>query len=198
MHSTTALPEEYSEEYSLMLSHNTGLNIKLNLAGAALFIVAGWAFFFMATHISPAFSRGGSVMLNGWIMATSFAVIVGAFVLTGIVHELIHGFFFWIFTRKRPIYGFKGIFAYAAAPDFYIPRNQFLLIGIAPFIVIPLIGSALMLFVPLAAVLTLILILTFNAAGAIGDLYIIGLLLTRPAPTLIRDFGEGMTFYSPA
>jgi len=198
MRATTSLPGTYTTEYSLTLSNNLGLNIKLNLAGLVLFIASGYAFLVAAIHLSPDFTRSGSVYLDGWTILEGLVVALGALVLTGIVHEAIHGFFFWIFTKKRPIYGFKVIFAYAAAPDFYIPRNQFLLVGIAPFVIIPLIGLALMPFVPLAVVLTLVFMLTINAAGAIGDLYIIGLLLTKPAQTLIRDFGDGMTFYRPA
>lgn len=198
MRATTSLPENYTPEYSLSLSHNTALNIKLNLAGLVLFIASGYAFLYAASHLSLAFTGDGSITLSGWTILVGFCVALGTSLVTVIVHELIHGFFFWIFTRKRPSYGFKFIFAYAAAPDFYIPRNQFLLIGIAPFVILPLIGLALMLFVPLAVVLTLVFMLTINAAGAIGDLYIIGLLLTRSAPTFIRDFGDGMTFYRPA
>jgi hypothetical protein len=126
-----------------------------------------------------------------------FGVLIGAILLTMLIHELIHGLFFWIFTRKRPLYGFKGIYAYAAAPDFYIPRDQFLLIGLAPFVLISLLGIALLPFTSLAVALTLVLIMTMNAAGAVGDFYAVGFLLTQPSTALIRDFGDGMVYYCP-
>jgi hypothetical protein len=136
-------------------------------------------------------------MLSGWGLLVILGVFIASIPFTMIVHELIHGLFFWIFTRKRPSYGFKGLYAYAAAPDFYIPRNQFILIGLAPFVVISLVGVALLPLTTLGVALTIVFILTMNAAGAIGDFYAVGILLTRPSATLIRDFGDGMACYQP-
>ncbi len=197
MRAVTTLPSGYRSSHTITLSHNPGLLIGLNLAGAVLFVAFGLLFLFLAAHLSPAFARGGSGTLSGWGLLLIFGVLIGSVPFTLIAHELTHGLFFWIFTRKRPTYGFKGFYAYAAAPDFYIPRNQFILIGLAPFVVISLIGIALLPFTALGVALTIVLILTMNAAGAVGDFYAVGVLLTQTPSTLIRDFGDGMACYRP-
>ena len=48
------------------------------------------------------------------------------------------------------------------------------------------------------APLLLLLALTANAAGAVGDLFIVFLLLTRPAGTLIRDRGDVVDIFQPS
>lgn len=195
MRATTTLPSHYHSAHTITFAHRPKLFLSLNLVGIALFFISGYAFLSLAAHLSPAFKNGGGT-LSGWgALLLIFGVFLGAILLTMLIHELIHGLFFWIFTRKRPLYGFKGIYAYAAAPDFYIPRNQFLLIGLAPFVLISLLGIALLPFTSLAVALTLVLIMTMNAAGAVGDFYAVGFLLTQSSTALIRDFGDGMACY---
>jgi hypothetical protein len=197
MRAVTTLPSGYRSSRTITFSHNPGLLIGLNLAGVVLFVAFGLLFLFLAGFLSPAFTRSESGTVSGWGLVLIPVVLIGSVLFTLIVHELTHGLFFWIFTRKRPTFGFKGFYAYAAAPEFYIPRNQFILIGLAPFVVMSLVGIALLPFTSLGVALTIVLILTMNAAGAVGDFYAVGVLLTRPSTTLIRDFGDGMACYQP-
>ncbi len=197
MRPVTTLPSGYRSSGTIAFSHNRGLLVGLNLAGIVLFVAFGLLFLFLAGYLSPAFTRSASGTLSGWGILLILSIFIGSVPFTIIVHELVHGLFFWIFTRKRPVYGFKGFYAYAAAPDFYIPRNQFIAIGLAPFVLISLAGLALLPLTNLGIALTVVYILTINAAGAVGDFYVVGVLLTRPSFTLIRDFGDGMTFYRP-
>lgn len=67
-----------------------------------------------------------------------------------VLHELVHTLCLWWFTQEWPRLGFKGIYAYAAAPAWYIPRNQHLFIALVPLIVLTVIGLLLMPIVPLA------------------------------------------------
>ena len=39
------------------------------------------------------------------------------------------------------------------------------------------------------------LLLTLNAAGSVGDFYVIIRLLFAPTPLLVHDYGDGMTWY---
>lgn len=194
MHPTTTLPSEYHSIRTITFAHNPKLALGLNLVGLALFFLFGLAFLTIAVHLSPSFKGSGGT-LSGWGLLLLFGISIGSVLLTMIVHEFIHGFFFWIFTKKRPFYGFKGIYAYAAAPDFYIPRNQSLVIGLAPFVLISLLGIMLLPFTSLAVALTLVFIMTINAAGAVGDFYVAGFLLTQPPTILLRDFGDKMVCY---
>jgi len=38
--------------------------------------------------------------------------------------------------------------------------------------------------------------MAMNAAGAVGDIFIVGLLLRKPTSCLLRDFGTGITLYT--
>jgi len=119
------------------------------------------------------------------------------FVVVLLLHELTHGIFFWLFTHSRPTFGFKGWYAYAAAPGWYVPRPQFLVIGSAPLILLSLLGVALSAVVPDALVLWIFWGLIGNATGAIGDLYMIIRLVLAPGAVVIEDQGEEVTWYGP-
>lgn len=57
-----------------------------------------------------------------------------------IVHELIHGIFFKLFNKEGKVkFGFKNGLAYATSPNSFYSRWQFLLILLAPFVLITLV-----------------------------------------------------------
>jgi hypothetical protein len=123
--------------------------------------------------------------------------ILAALVAVLLLHELVHGAFFWISTRSQPRFGLKLTYAFAAAPDWYIPRNPYLVIGLAPVVLITLAGILLLPFIPPALVLPCVLALALNASGSVGDAYIIGCLIRRPPSTLVNDHGDSIHFYQP-
>jgi hypothetical protein len=120
-----------------------------------------------------------------------------AFAAVLLLHELVHGAFFWLITRSRPVFGLQAAYAYAAAPNWYIPRNPYLVVGLAPLILLTLTGVALLPWLPAALLLPWIFALAVNASGSIGDVYIIGWLLTRPAGALVNDHGDCIHIYLP-
>jgi hypothetical protein len=111
------------------------------------------------------------------------------------MHEGIHGLFFWIFTKEKPKFGFKIVYAFAGAPDWYITKTPYLVIGIAPFIIITLLGFGLLLVVSKSWILPVMLFITLNASGAVGDLYTVFWLLGAPKSILVRDTGERVTVF---
>ncbi len=176
--------------------------VVLSLGSLLAFVGFGFLFLLLAFLLSPSFSRNFKLVINSFqtlVIAILSVVIVLVLVsvVVVIVHEAVHGLFFWLFTKERPVFGFNWAYAYAAAPEYYIPRDQILVIGVAPLILISLIGLALFLLTPFVVTLILVLMLTLNAAGAIGDLYVIGWLLLGPASLVIRDSGDSMTIYGP-
>jgi hypothetical protein len=50
-------------------------------------------------------------------------------------------------------------------------------------------------FLPSIAVIFTILAMTFNVAGAIGDIYVVGLLLTKSSTCLLRDVENSIILY---
>ena len=188
------LPPLYYERATLDLSQNKWAAVILNLVGIPLLLGLGWFFVRMAQLFSPAFrtilaSRNFSLSITSFLLWT--VVILGVIVL----HELVHGFFLWLFTRERPVFGYSWYYAYAGAPDWYLPRRPYIVVSLAPLVIITLVGMVLLPFVPATAVIPLLLAITANAAGAVGDILATIWVLWQPANILIRDTGTAFTLY---
>ncbi|MCP5097424.1 MAG: DUF3267 domain-containing protein [Chloroflexi bacterium] len=190
---TKTLPENYTYYHALELS-SWKVTIATNVFGIALLFIFGWMFMGIAAAINPAFFMLELTLFARLLSIQAFIITTG---LVVIFHEICHGIFFWIFTRERPIIGFNLLYAYASAPGWHFPRNQFILIGIAPFVIITLLGIGGIFFANLLMVPRLILAMTVNAAGSIGDLLVIAWLISQPAKTLVQDDGPKITLYHP-
>jgi len=110
-----------------------------------------------------------------------------------IIHELIHGVFFYIYTGERPTIGFKGIYGYAGAPGWYIKKDQFYIISLSPLILITILGFIIIQIIPENYSTVLFLVITVNAAGSIGDIWISMKLLKKPKETYVNDTGLSIT-----
>jgi predicted metal-dependent HD superfamily phosphohydrolase len=188
------LSAEYLYDGKLDLGErNSG--IAANLAGLGLLFVFGWLLVQLAAAIRPEIDSGGFFdVIKG---LEPLYLLVGLFVLL-IGHELLHGLFFWIYTGERPSFGFKVVYAYASAPEWYIPRDKFVVTGLAPLVIISLVGLILLPLIPFSYVAELVLLVAFNAAASVGDMIAAGWLSTRPNTALVRDSGARMDVYVPA
>lgn len=166
--------------------------IGLNLVGLAMLFLFGWIFFRIASAIRPEIE---SLALSSVLRGSETLGLLLGLIAVLVIHELVHGFFFWIFTGDRPKFGLHILYAYAAAPGWYLPRNYFLVVGLAPFVCITLVGLLLLPFVPFRIVPVLVLSLIFNAAGSVGDFAICGWIASQPKTLMVQDFGPGMTYY---
>ncbi|GHO67564.1 transcriptional regulator [Ktedonobacter sp. SOSP1-52] len=196
MKAVTSLPQGYTPCGEVNFAKDKKLAWILNGVGLLLFILFALAFAYIAFLFHrESLGRSASVTIGGWQLLEG--ILAMAFTVFGcmLVHELIHGVFFWVFTQAWPHFGFKWIYAYASAPEWYIPRTPFLIIGLAPFLLVTLIGVAVLPFASLGLSLFLWLLLTLNAAGSVGDFYVIIRLLFAPSPLLVHDYGDGMTWY---
>ena len=198
MRATQTLPTGYIAQGSITLKQNRRLLILLNVLGVPWFILCVVFFVYIASLLGAMGNGTGSVTLD----ATTLLLYVVAVVVTSaavlVLHELAHGLFFWLFIRSRPRFGFKGVYAYAAAPGWYIPRPQFLVVGLAPLVLISLAGLLALPVTAPPASLVLVFALTVNATGAIGDLYMVVRLLFVPHDALIEDQGDGIRWFVPA
>jgi hypothetical protein len=192
MKATQTLPENYVLYREIDLSRDYRLLVVLNLVGLALLALSGWLYWRLALIIRPDIhDHVFQVSSLGSILAILLA-IVGVIIF----HELIHGLFFWLITTQRPYFGFRGAYAFAAAPTWFIARNAYLLVGLSPLILITFFGLLLLPLIPLAGLLPLLYALTANTAGAIGDVAIVAWLLAQPASIMIRDRGDAVAVYT--
>ncbi|NJL57145.1 DUF3267 domain-containing protein, partial [bacterium] len=113
------------------------------------------------------------------------------------LHELIHGFFFWLFTGKSPRYGFNLLYAYAALPpQTYLCRNPYLIVTVAPLILITLITLIGIMLSPAFLVPTFVLVFVLNTVGSVGDVGVFFWLMGRPSSVYVEDVGDRMVVYA--
>jgi len=106
-----------------------------------------------------------------------------------VLHEAIHGVFFFLFTGAMPVFGFKKLMAYAGAPDWYVKKNYYIVITMAPFVTITLLGFLLLFLIPAGLSSLVFLPTVINAAGCVGDFWYTAALLNKPKETYITDSG---------
>lgn len=197
MKATQVLPPYFHPSGKFDLK-NLKLIIILNLMGLVLLIFSVWLFGWIANQLRPGSDISLSVEFSSIptaLLALGKLLFTIIFVLA--LHEGIHAFFFWTFSGQKPIIGFKGFYAYAAMPGWYFPRNQYLVIGIAPLIIISLIGILLLVILPVSSLNLVIVALVLNTSGAVGDLFVVIWLLTKPEETLALDMIDSIEFYVP-
>jgi hypothetical protein len=194
MNAVKALPAHYEHHATYALDQRRFI-IWFNILSIPLFIGFGGCFLLVTILFRPGILE--TPLTTGEQVSGLLGVLV-LIVLGIILHELIHGFFFWRYTGERPRLGFKGAYAFAGAPDWYLPRNQFFLTTIAPFVMMTSAGLIFILFGSFIVVISSLLIITINAAGSIGDFYIAIKLLQAPETTLCNDSGPRITLYRPS
>jgi len=197
MELSKSLPRHYAVYSTMNLSRNRWLAISLNLGAFILFFIFVCCFTYLAILLHPnlriTFIQMSQLNLPSLIIIFAFLLIIQA-----VLHELTHGFFFWLFTEHRPRFSRKWLkaYAYATAPeDYYFPRNHYVLALAAPFIFITLGGLAWLPLSSIDWVPILVFIMAANAAGAIGDLFMVGWMLRQPPTAIVRDAGVAVIVY---
>ncbi len=189
------LPVSHSKIWGLDLARNQKAAVALNIAAFPMFAIFGWIFLNVASSLRPeVVSRSylAQITPHPFVFLLIFFVVIIGIML---IHEAIHGAFFWIFTRSKPIFGLQLLFAYAGAPEWYIPRNQYAVIGLAPLVLITIAGFIVIILAPLSAGQLALIGITMNASGAVGDLYVSGKVMGQARNVLIQDTGVGFTMF---
>jgi hypothetical protein len=165
--------------------------VVFTLLGMGTLALFAFGFFFTSLYIL--FTGDVGFYFTSGTILSSIVLFIGTFVL----HELIHGAFISIYGGK-PSYG-AGI-AHFILPYFYattttiFPRNQFIVIALAPLVVISMAGIGIMAVFPSIAHLTFIPFIV-NASGAVGDLWVTRNVLRYPKHVLLEDVKTGLIIY---
>ena len=165
----------------------------LSLLSIILFFVFLLFFVWILQLMRPGsvdFGSGFSLLRDGSFFPDQILILLLITFLMVFLHEGIHGLFFWIFTKEKPKFGFKLVYAFAGAPGWYIAKWPYLVIGISPFLIITIIGLIVLVFVPIEWIMPILLFITINAGGAAGDIYTVFWLLAKPKNILVHDSGE--------
>ena len=126
----------------------------------------------------PTLERSESILLVVFVLAIVFAI-----------HEFIHAVFLWFFTGHRPIIVAGGGGLAARLPSWYIPRDIFLVINLAPFCIISLVGLLLLLVVPQRYISLTVFLTAINMAGSIADITSSAYLFLHPPSIYLETEG---------
>ncbi len=194
---TQTLPVGYFQAREIDLAKNKGLAIVLNIIGFFLFILTFILLILLARAVRPGQLAGPFTINANLATVGKLLGLVFLIALNLGLHELIHGFFFWVFTRSSPVYALHLAYAYAAAPDWFIPVRQYWVIGLAPLVLIDALGLLLIFVAPAGWLWIIMLLVTLNTGGAVGDLLIAFQLLRASPACLVKDAGDGVRFFEP-
>lgn len=170
----------FDAEHMLPLAR---FSILLLLLSGIFFIILNLLAYTWRTGLHGASLDAGQVFLWVLINIVSYSVILP-------IHELLHGvaFTFW---GGKPYYGTKLPLAlYCSARDQIFPRNFYLIIGLAPLIVITLAGIIWTLAAPTLSPYVLFATVG-NVAGAAGDLWVVRRLWALPSSVFVEDLETG-------
>lgn len=127
--------------------------------------------------------------------------LVGGLVLLFVlivVHELIHGLFFKLFSPEGKVkFGFKNGMAYATSPGSRYSRGKFAWISVAPFVLISL-GLTISYVAGILPGSNYVFVAAIHGACCVGDFYWVYLILRAPKDSLIEDTEVGIDFYQLA
>ena len=159
------------------------LSLLLLIVGTVFFVTLNLLAYFWQRHTLTL----GTTFLGGLLW---FGINLLAYILILPIHEALHAVTFLLWGG-RPYFGAKLPFAlYCGAKEQLFRRDQYLVVGLAPLVVISLIGIVVTLFAPVLA--SYVLLATIgNASGAAGDFWTVVRLWRQPARVLVEDTAVG-------
>ena len=155
-------------------------SVPCTIAAVVLVVVAGVRAVLEA-------SAGEALLWFGWLVVL--------YVVSLPVHELVHALFFKLFgpAGTRVIFGFKSGMLYAGCPGVQLPRAQFAVVLLAPFVVLTLAYIAIGLV--FHATLLAWCLFFLHTAGCAGDFYFVWVLMRHPEADLCEDTRTGIALW---
>lgn len=179
--SYSSLPEDYKLDFEVDMLKDEKVFLRINLGSFLLlipFVLIGILFQF-------------TFEFEMW----SALAIVPTMIATVIVHEVIHGIFFKLGTKEKIRYKFHGFAASASVKGVYFTKRHYLLVGLAPAVILNGLFILLCIFVRGPLFFLLYINLAVHFGGCTGDFFIALKLRRFSEDTLIEDTGVGMKFY---
>jgi hypothetical protein len=191
----TELPPGYHADYHLSVTDPKQL-VWLNiLALVAIVPFAALSFGWLALAGQVRGGADGSASINLLLVLLTLLVLP--------LHELVHGVFIrW--AGHTPRYGAKytqlgplklPYVLFATTDDGFFWRNQFIVIALAPVVLITLAGLLLMSVLPLWLGYYVAVALVLNGSGAVGDLWMTVVALRYAPDAVVRDEADSITVF---
>ncbi len=188
--STQMLPDGYIQSGQIDLKKDKRLAILLNIGAFIVFIPMFYLLSGFTALVRPDITNFSVTITIGKVFSA-----IGLVVLVLIIHEIIHGLFFWIFSRGMPVFALRPLYAYAGAPTWFFPKRQYAITALGPLIIIGAVGLVLLLLAPISWIPMIALLVALNTGGAIGDVFVFFRLLKCSSTSFANDTGEVVTFF---
>jgi hypothetical protein len=127
-------------------------------------------------------------------LLTIVLVFVVLLIVVPILHEAIHGIVA-LTVGAKPFYGVGAGYAYTSFREPISPR-QYIVISIAPLLTLSIASIAAFALIP-GWFLYILVLATGNAAGSLGDLWILNRVRTLPTDAIIYDLADGYAAFVP-
>lgn len=190
------LPTDYQEALFLRVTTLKNM-ILMNIAAVLLLVVNGAVFIggLLAYH-SP--NIGAPFVISAFPQQMPQLLGVGIVLLILPFHEWVHGLAirYWGHQPRYGIKPLKGVL-YATADGALFWRNQYIVVALAPLVVISALLISFSLFLPAELGFWLMIAATVNATGAVGDLWMTWVAQRFEPDALISDEEDGMRVYTP-
>jgi hypothetical protein len=196
MKSMKILPPDYHLASIMNLAEPRTV-VWLNLAAIPLLILFGWLF----GRIVGSLNSSSPTISMIWTNLTTFSIrnlvgIIISILFMLILHELIHGAFFGFFTREIPRFALKSGYAFAAAPEWYVPKYQYIIVGLSPLLIISILSIVIGALTTPFFIPYIVLIAALNAAGALGDMIVVAWVTIQTNHLFVNDQGDIFTTYT--
>jgi hypothetical protein len=164
------------------------LSLVLFIAGTVFFVGLNLLAFHWQYHVWLA-------PLSVWGVVFWIIINVIGYIVILPLHELIHGICFILWGGKPHFGAHLPLAIYCGAREQLFRRNHYLVVGLAPLIVLTLLGIVVTLLQPgIASYLLLAFIGNFS--GAAGDIMVAQRIAHLPANILLEDTETGYTAWS--
>ncbi|WP_462281259.1 DUF3267 domain-containing protein [Salinivirga cyanobacteriivorans] len=120
----------------------------------------------------------------------SIILIILDVVFVIFLHELIHASVVFLTHKQKPNIGIRGLIVYAAAPENVLTKAQFIIMALAPFVAISIIGSVLIFLLQQSFWPWVFIPTVANAAAAAGDFMAVLWALKQPENAKFIDEGD--------
>jgi hypothetical protein len=127
-------------------------------------------------------------LIDFTMSATFLMWLVAAIISVVILHEGVHGLVAVLFGQ-RPLFGLKLPLVYVTFTG-KIPRNQFIMVALAPLIILNVVFGTLFAMNSLKVFSFFCLII--NTLGSVGDMWMTFKLLPHEGGTLVQDTKTGI------
>jgi hypothetical protein len=186
------LPNDYQEVLTWRVTGKPGRVIAVQILGVLSLVIFGVIFSGLAVTL-------GKSPTQGEFGLREIGVVFVGILLALVLHELTHGLVMRTYGAK-PKYGilWKGPMLYATSPGYAYRRNDYVVIALAPFVLISaLVILGMWLLQGTLWVLLLGLCGIFNASGAIGDMWMTMIVLRYATPAYVIDERDGIRVFLP-